>query len=404
MTDSIFHTIITNPEGSRHESQLKPPPDPGKPSLLQRPCMYLTSFVKMLPVIFISLIVCWSYYAYFVAVILTVMTDITEQVICGIIFHMISLMFVWSYYMIVFSSPGSVPPSWRLSQEKVDQLSGAKSEEEWKEILADMSRYLGCTVRQRSVQNAVRYCEKCLCIKPDRSHHCSVCEVCTLKMDHHCPWVNNCVGFANYKFFILFLGYALSYCIFIAVTTARHFFKTWILKDDEVDDVDEDPSAAKYHLLFVFFVSILFCLSISSLFGYHIWLVLHNRTTLEQFRAPMFENNLSDPNGWSLGKINNLREVFGDSVCTWLIPIKSSIGDGLSFPTRNPGGEIPDFTNVALHESSSVPGVLIKGTPSRTLVNPMVGGRITVTETSDSMVKLEQNGHSTRTVMLDQTD
>ena len=26
----------------------------------------------------------------------------------------------------------------------------------------------------------------------------------------------------------------------------------------------------------------------------------------------MFENNLSDPNGWSLGKMNNLREVFGN--------------------------------------------------------------------------------------------
>ena len=78
----------------------------------------------------------------------------------------------------------------------------------------------------------------------------------------------------------------------------------------------------------------------------------------------MFENNVSDPNGWSLGKSNNLREVFGElqqmlkvmlfinlifnltgnSVCSWLIPIKSSIGDGLSFPSRNMGGDIPDYT------------------------------------------------------------
>lgn len=48
-------------------------------------------------------------------------------------------------------------------------------------------------------------CRTCQLYKPARSKHCSVCKACIAKHDHHCIWINNCVGHNNTRHFLAFL-------------------------------------------------------------------------------------------------------------------------------------------------------------------------------------------------------
>jgi palmitoyltransferase len=67
--------------------------------------------------------------------------------------------------------------------------------------------YAGRTLLNLMKEENRRFCSHCLKFKPDRCHHCRQCNSCVLKMDHHCPWVINCIGFYNYKYFINMLVY-----------------------------------------------------------------------------------------------------------------------------------------------------------------------------------------------------
>ncbi|XP_060682065.1 palmitoyltransferase ZDHHC20-B-like isoform X1 [Hemiscyllium ocellatum] len=332
------------------------------PSNVLRCCQRVVGWI---PVIFITLVACWSYYAYVVELCIFTIQSIGEKVIYLVVFHLSFVMFVWSYWKTIFTPPANPSKEFRLIKADKEQYDREERPEAQQEILKRAAKDL--PVYTRTANGAIRYCDRCQVIKPDRCHHCSACDMCVLKMDHHCPWVNNCVGFSNYKYFMLFLAYSLLYCLFIAATVLQYFIKFWT--------GDLPDTHAKFHVLFLFFVAAMFFISLLSLFSYHCWLVSKNRSTIEAFRAPVFRNG-PDKNGFSLGFTKNLKQVYGDQGKYWLLPIFTSLGDGCSYPTRlvSQDPEQPNSINHTEPAKNSADGQSLPPRPLSESQNRLLGG------------------------------
>ncbi|KAL1479448.1 hypothetical protein MTO96_034824 [Rhipicephalus appendiculatus] len=144
-------------------------------------------------------------------------------------------------------------------------------------------------------------------------------------MDHHCPWFNNCVCFSTYKFFLLTLFYTVALCVYgLATLTGGHLAgwgsDTWLLK----------PYG--FHVGFLVVVGAVLALALGSFLVMHLSMVSRNETTLERMRSVVFQE---PGDSFNLGnRCRNFAEVFGPRKSLWLIPVFTSVGDGVRFPTR----------------------------------------------------------------------
>jgi len=154
------------------------------------------------------------------------------------------------------------------------------------------------------ISNKDIVCDKCDRWKPERAHHCSQCQRCVLRMDHHCPWTGNCIGFYNYKFYVLLVFYGTVSGLNILLISFSAVF----------DTLFHDRLMEKDWLLIVHYVAIifLFC-ACSFLFYDHLCLSLKNQTTIERYQMT--------PEIYDLGWFENLKCLFGDSIFLWPFPI-----------------------------------------------------------------------------------
>mmetsp|Transcript_22315 Transcript_22315/g.29191 ORF Transcript_22315/g.29191 Transcript_22315/m.29191 type:complete len:338 (-) Transcript_22315:288-1301(-) len=173
------------------------------------------------------------------------------------------------------------------------------------------------------------FCKKCNAPKPPRSHHCHVCKKCVLNMDHHCPWVNNCVGYGNYRYFFLFLfwleitsvyGFFLLLPAFIETT---HNHKVHHKKAPELAfDLDPDASIP---LLFILSISI--GIAVGILFFWHIFLISSGQSTIEFYmnQAQRYKAKRRGQiwrNPYDIGLTKNWKQIFGSR--PWYLAILPS--------------------------------------------------------------------------------
>ncbi|KAK3870744.1 hypothetical protein Pcinc_024050 [Petrolisthes cinctipes] len=215
-----------------------------------------------------------------------------------------ALLTLYCFLHAMCTGPGNLPPHWIPEKEEDKQY--------------------------------LQYCGTCEGYKAPRTHHCRKCGCCVMKMDHHCPWINNCVGHRNHASFTFFLLFAVLGCAqatgILSLSIYHAIHRTWYLYYGRGTEPMVYLSVwGLVVCMFVLGLAIGVVLAVGMLLYFQLRGILRNRTGIEDWilEKAIHRRNPEDTPfiyPYDLGRWNNFKQVMN----MWCEPS----GDGVVWSMR----------------------------------------------------------------------
>eukprot|EP01089_Gocevia_fonbrunei_P003830 TRINITY_DN13787_c0_g1_i1.p1 TRINITY_DN13787_c0_g1~~TRINITY_DN13787_c0_g1_i1.p1 ORF type:complete len:281 (-),score=26.84 TRINITY_DN13787_c0_g1_i1:18-860(-) len=233
-----------------------------------------------------------------------------EKMLLIFFIHVLFVLLISSYLLAACRDPGyvEIPEHGSIEERRCNRLENDHGSSEERQQ------------RFNTAWNTDQYCFICELERPTDSHHCKHCNRCVEGMDHHCYFVENCIGKNNFKAFLLLLIYGFITSVICLIIFGLGALKGIVrIKELGIKEGIELAMCVLSGLSLLYFCILSLMIGIPTF-----QLVLRGETHVsvlkKELRKEPVDTLFDGENTETLGYVDNLAKVMGKKKMLWFVP------------------------------------------------------------------------------------